>query len=107
MTKVAYNKEYGGYELSKSDAEWLIEHGIEEPYKTLIQDSLWEPYFYNTGYGIPRHHPLLIQCVESRIREGNLDIGIEEIEEDMYYIEEHDGAERVLTINSTGWVSTK
>lgn len=38
--KVVYNNCFGGFSLSKKAGEWLLEHNIEEPYKSAIEDDI-------------------------------------------------------------------
>lgn len=38
--KVVYNNCFGGFSLSKKAGEWLLEHNIEEPYKSAIEDGI-------------------------------------------------------------------
>lgn len=89
--KVVINADFGGFGLSRSAIEWLAKRGIYQKYPDLnyIED-------------IPRHEPLLVQCVEKlgpemAGRSQITKLEIREIESATYYIEEYDGKERILT----------
>lgn len=60
--KVVYNSAVnGGLILSSEAVAWLREHGYTGP---LESDELleWDPIIRDNL--IPRHHPLLVECVE-------------------------------------------
>lgn len=90
--KVVINDCYGGFGLSKMAVEWLAKRGIYQKYPDLnyIED-------------IPRHEPLLVQCVETLGAAANgmcADLRIEEIETPAYLISDYDGQESVITPQS-------
>lgn len=90
MHKIAYNDRVGGFELSTAAFLWLGLHGIYDKYPGIVNlDSL------------PRHEPLLIQCIEELGDDANYnecsDIRITEIDSDMYYIKNYAGKETVIT----------
>lgn len=113
--KVVYNNCFGGFSLSKKAGEWLLEHNIEEPYKSDIEDNIHNindpESIVNSIYTeIPRHHPLLVQCVEELGRAANgecAELNIEEIYDDIYKINEYDGNETVETQDTIDWVVIK
>lgn len=89
--KIVINADYGGFRLSRTAIEWLAKRGIYQKYPDL-----------NYIEEIPRHEPLLVQCVETLGAEiaGESQITkleIREIESATYYIEEYDGKEWILT----------
>ena len=90
MTKVVYNKSYGGFSLSEKAEKWLEDRGIF----LRIKDG----YFEEMNH-IDRHNPILVECVETLGDEANgkfASLAITEVK-DKYYIEEYDGKETVVT----------
>lgn len=93
MGRVVINTCYGGFDLSEEACNWLKEKDFEIPY----------PY-----YDAPRHHPLLIQCVEELRDKASgflAELIIKEFEGDIYRICEYDGLEWVETPNDIDWVN--
>jgi len=91
--KVVYNSCYGGFSLSEKAQEWFEQHGHPS----------WAEY----SPDIPRHHPLLVQCVEELRDEASgkyARLRIAEIKGNKYWIEEYDGQEWVHTPENTDWV---
>lgn len=91
MNKVAYNDCYGGFGLSKRAIQWLGSHGIYDKYPGL--EDLEK---------LPRHEPLLIQCIEelgNAVNEIDTvnNIRVKEVYDTGYYITNHDGWERIIT----------
>lgn len=91
MNKVAYNDCYGGFGLSKRAIQWLGSHGIYDKYPGL--EDLEK---------LPRHEPLLIQCIEelgNAVNEIDTvnNIRVKEVYDTGYYITSHDGWERIIT----------
>lgn len=113
--KVVYNNCFGGFSLSKKAGEWLLEHNIEEPYKSAIEDDIQkindpESIITSVYSEIPRHHPLLVQCVEELGKAANGECAklvIEEIYSNIYKIDEYDGNETIITRNTIDWVVIK
>lgn len=112
--KVVYNNCFGGFSLSKEAGQWLLDHNIEEPHKHDIEQSLhWieEDSVFRSIYSkIPRHHPLLVQCVEELGEAANgecAELAIEEIYGDVYKIDEYDGNETVETQDTIDWIVIK
>ena len=110
--KVVYNNCFGGFSLSKEAGQWLLDHNIEDPYKHDIEQSLhWieeDPILKSVYSRIPRHHPLLVQCVEELREAANgecAELAIEEIYTDHYRITEYDGNESVEISDTINWVS--
>lgn len=82
MHKVVINTCYGGFWLSDKAQKWLQEHYNISDFKEL-----------------PRHDPRLIECIETLEDEADTsysELTIEEIEDNMYRIEDYDGRERLI-----------
>jgi hypothetical protein len=97
MNKVVYNSCYGGFSLSNKAINWLLNHGYQIP----------EGRNFLIEYDVPRHHPLLVQCVEELGEEANgecSELKIKEIEEDHYRINDYDGMETVETLSTINWI---
>lgn len=113
--KVVYNNCFGGFSLSKEAGQWLLDHNIEEPYKSDIENNIQtindpKSIIESVYTEIPRHHPLLVQCVEELGKAANGDcakLAIEEIYDNMYKIYEYDGNESVETLDTIDWTSIK
>ena len=120
--KVVYNDCYGGYALSDKAIEWLSEHGSDKTKRFIAQKRLEanEKTKYDSSkifyvmdalrYFLKRHDPDLVAVVEALGKEVNgtfSDLVIEEIEGDMYNIEEYDGKETVVTPDDTCWTVIK
>lgn len=116
--KIVYNDCYGGYAFSDKAVEWLSEHGSERTKKFIAQKRLEAnektindstKIFYVMDalrYFLKRHDPDLVAVVEALGKEVNgtfSRLAIEEIEGDMYNIEEYDGKETVVTPDDIGW----
>lgn len=90
MHKIAYNSCFGGFNLSRSAILWLGSHGIYDKYPGIKDLN-----------DLPRHEPLLIQCIDELGEDVNESkcnkIRIAEIDSDVYYIENYDGEETVIT----------
>lgn len=117
--KIVYNDCYGGYTLSDKAIEWLSEHGSDKTKRFIAQKRLEankktkydsSKIFYVMDalrYFLKRHDPDLIAVVEALGKEVNgsfSDLAIEEIDGDMYNIEEYDGKETVVTPDDIGWI---
>lgn len=98
--KVVYNNQFGGFRLSNKAKLWLSERGMNvHPFN--------DDYYFLEDV-IPRHDPLLIQCVEELGKEaGNeySDLCIAEIEDYKYIIQEYDGLEKIITPNDIDWIT--
>lgn len=95
MNKVVYNACYGGFSISDEAVSW-----IEENYGKKVGR-----YYYR---GDSRHSEELVKCVEALGKEANGDcasLKIAEISSNLYYIDEYDGSESVITPDTTfDWV---
>lgn len=116
--KIVYNDCYGGYALSDKAIDWLSEHGSDKTKRFIAQKRLEanEKTKYDSSkifyvmdalrYFLKRHDPDLVAVVEALGKEVNgtfSDLAIEEIDGDMYNIEEYDGKETVVTPDDIGW----
>ena len=82
MFKVVYNKRYGGFTLSDEAIAWMRERG-----------------YLGSDYDIPRHHPLLVECVETLGDKASGEFSkltIRILTKPKYRISEYDGYERVI-----------
>ena len=116
--KIVYNNCYGGYALSSKAIDWLSEHGSErtkqfitrkrlEVSEKTINNSTKIFYVMDALRSfLERHDPDLVAVVEALGKEVNdtfSDLAIEEIDGDMYNIEEYDGKETVVTPDDLCW----
>ena len=88
--KVVFNCCFGGFDLSDSAIKYLVEHGIEE-------DDI---------YDLPRHHPLLVKCVEELGDSADgfcSRLTVKEINGFQYRIDEYDGSESVIEPDEIEW----
>jgi len=131
MTKIVINRCYGGYNLSHEAKLWLSARGLMKPMVEYtvpwgyvdaaiegdVVDADWrgvngeEPnvykYFEEVGGPIPRHHPVLVECVETlgEAANGNFaNLQVFTIEGTKYLVDEYDGAESVLTPEAMEWI---
>ena len=95
MYKVVRGYDYNGYNLSSDLLIYFVticrNKNLNYNYKEVHNDkSLPE---------IPRHHPALVETVEyfNKHYPYRYKLKVEEIPCDMYYIEEYDGYETVVT----------
>jgi hypothetical protein len=103
--KVVHNGCYGGFSFSKRARDWLAERGLPEA----VSDAERDPKCSYGGfrpYDTPRHHPLLVECVETLGREANGSCAELEIAEvaNVYRIDEYDGVETVMEPDGYDWI---
>lgn len=116
--KVVYNNDFGGYALSDKAINWLSEHGSDRTKKFIakkrieannrtINDSTKIFYVMDAVRNfLERHDPDLVAVVEALGKEVNdtfFSLAIEEIEVDMYSIDEYDGKETIITPDDLCW----
>lgn len=132
-TKVVYNTCHGGYGFSDAACEWLAARGLlvecveytdPETYERVTADwrgedgeepnkyVFWSPTRDEKEYGlweyrVPRHHPLLVECVETLGAAANgshaeLRVGL--IEGNRYMVREYDGLEWLETPDTLNWI---
>ena len=106
--KVVYNaSEGGGLHLSEEAVAWLKERGLNVDDYPVIRGKIGRER-YGPYWTIPRHTPLLVECIEALGEKANgsyslwtpeADFRIFKITGEYYYINEHDGAgEEVIDI---------
>ena len=127
MHKVVYNTCYGGFNLSEAAVEWLRNNARDEvkeficarlnkyeaeeeaEEETQEKDSLFSfmsPIEFvgaDLKYFLPRHDKDLVACVEALGNKASgfcSSLAICEIEGNMYYIEDYDGQETIITPDS-------
>lgn len=89
--KVVYNNSYGARNFLSAEAvAWMKEHG----YRGKFTDA-------NGELLVPRHHPVLVACVEELGEragrdKGGVDLQIAEIEGERYYVIPYDMREAVI-----------
>jgi len=89
--KVVYNSRYGGFSLSLKAVEWMRKRG-----------------FTTSEWNVPRHHPILVECVEAlgaAANGANASLHVIEVTGNHYAITEHDGAETVECPEEYGWTT--
>lgn len=125
--KIVYNDCYGGYALSDKAIDWLAEYGSERTRQFIAKkrleanekindydsrvcvtsDSTRKFYVMDAVSSfLERHDSDLVAAVEALGKEVNgtfSDLAIEEIDGDVYNIEEYDGKETVVTPDDIGW----
>jgi hypothetical protein len=83
--KIVINGSYGGFYITDEMWAYMKSRGITE------ND---DPYFN-------RHHPILVEAVENC--KDTAELRIVEIDTCMYYIDEYDGLESVMTPKNISW----
>ena len=81
MPKIVRNACHGGFGFSDYAKLWFEVRGVKNP------------------YSLPRHHPLLVECVETlgkKANSRNSELVIEEVKQ-FYRLEESNGYETVIT----------
>ena len=103
--KVAYNDDYGGFNLSDTAIIRFME--IYEKRNGTMVGCPTESEI-RTGYNIKRHDPVLIETLESltpaEYNGFGADIKIEEVEGKIYRIHHCDGAELVEVPHDNDWI---
>jgi hypothetical protein len=106
MHKVVINDDLGGFGLSERARNWL------ERVTSLCPMELWDTgraseFKYETVNQMPRHHPMLVACVEEFGDAANAEaasLKVVEIPGNQYIISQHSGAEWVTTPESIQWI---
>ncbi len=104
MSKLVYNKGFGGYRLSVKAINWMNENGLVVMGNGSMVVAQGDKTYFQE---IPRHHPVLVKCVETLGKEAGewcATLSVLEIEGTQYHIVEYDGFETVLTPENTPWV---
>jgi hypothetical protein len=107
--KVVINCSYGIFDLSWVAIRWLLDNGYtdERLGRDDVRDDMKKSYIERT---IPRHHPLLVKCVETlggKAGGAGSVLVIHEINTDLYHIEELNGFETLTTPTTQRWISCK
>ena len=105
MHKVVINTCFGGFGLSKKARNWL------ERVVSLCPEALWDTereseFKYTMVSAMPRHHPMLVACVEEFGKTANgecAELKVVEIPGNQYIINQYDGAESVTTPQTIQW----
>ncbi len=101
IEKVAINKSYGGFSISKECAQWIEnKYGID-----LSKEYNYGKYYFNEK----RHAKEIIDAIEtlgSEVCSGDCaKIVLEDCDSGLYQIEEYDGFETLITPDDErGWV---
>ena len=124
MPKIVINCCYGGYGFSQEAGQWLAERGLLVPFteyrlpwgydeKPVVYHGFHPAQKADGGYyggwerQVPRHHPLLVECVETLGEAANgrfADLQVVTIEGNKYIVEEYDGFESVRTPETMKWI---
>ena len=104
--KIVVNKCFGGFGVSQQAVEWLLAHGAN-PKDVRMQDSgLTDSKWVYTVCTMSRHHPLLVQMVETLGESadgGSASLMVLEIDQPMYRIDEYDGRESIEEPSHVQW----
>jgi hypothetical protein len=103
--KIVVNKCFGGFGVSEKGVEWLLAHGAD-PKDVRMQDSGLAARFVYSVCTMSRHHPLLVEMVETLGEEANgpsASLMIVEIDQPMYRIDEYDGSENIEEPDHVHW----
>ncbi len=118
MTKVVFNNCFGGFSLSVEAGQWLLDNGCTLPDAALrdIRDSLercaaraWPQAVYLEPDSLPRHHAVLVRCVQVLGEKANgpcAQLAIADIgNARRYRIDDFDGNETVVANDvEEGWI---
>lgn len=113
MTKIVINNCFGGFSLSLAATQWLAEQGLLEATQELNNSERFceyegEIFFSGFHCELPRHHSLLVRCVEALGEAASGESAkliIREISGNQYIIKEYDGAEKVVEPKDIKWVT--
>ena len=111
--KVVFNNCYGGFHLSMKAIEWLRFNCEDKELKRFIEEHLSDDQFtleytVTDWFDRKRHHKDLVAVVEALGRSasgGCSALEIEKIHSNQYRIEEYDGAEEVVTLEDSDWIT--
>ena len=108
MTKVVYNRCFGGFSISKECAQWLADRGNKECMDMISDQPLSSAGgFYGHLGATPRHDVLLVMAVEhlgtKKASGSHAELAVHELKGDRYYIDEYDGSESVVEPHTITW----
>jgi hypothetical protein len=104
MSKIVYNCDFGGFSISETAYNWLLEQDRPTSYPYAHKEF---KYFEWRG---PRHHPALVACVEALGKEANgpnAKLAIAEIDSSHYKIVEWDGREEIAELDVRSWIDVR
>ena len=109
MHKVVINDDFGGFGLSDKARNWL------ERVTSLCPMELWDTdrvseFKYEMVNHMPRHHPMLVACVEEFGEVANAEgasLKVVEIPGNQYIISQREGSEWVTTPESIQWTEVQ
>ena len=112
MTKVVYNRPFGGFSISQSCCEWLAERGVQDCIDQIAsaQDGNRSSYFEVDDFRWDghRHDALLVMAVEelgSEVASGRAaHLEVRELKGNKYIIREYDGRESVIEPHNIKWI---
>lgn len=113
--KVVYNAAIGGgLHLSEEAVAWLKERGLDVNTFPVIRGKIGSER-YGPYWEIPRHTPLLAECIEALGEKANglvstwtpeADLRVYKITGEYYYIDERDGSgEEVIDIKKMIYIA--
>lgn len=91
--------------LPKCIIEWLVGEGF--PLYSYIFNTRENGFNYHI-YNVPRHHPLLLKCVEKFhdiLYRHPYNLRVETIKGNKYYVDKEENGEKVITPNDIEWVT--
>jgi len=111
MNSIVINSCFGGFGLSPLAVQWLIDHGID-----ICPPSTWDGDWddpvpeceFTFSSDMPRHHPVLVACVETLGGEANgesAELKVVEIPGNQYIVNDYDGREWVTTPEDIQWTT--
>ncbi len=107
MREIAYNKQYGGFSISKEGTEYLADKGNPESKiylnRSINRETWWD--WHPSPDVLARHDPLLIEMIRRIQDKANgqcCSLAIATVK-GAYKIEEHDGKENVIDGYDYGW----
>ena len=104
---VVINTCTGGFSLSLKALEWLNNNGHRNKHLQEILHSEYKSWFSEgVDLNIPRHHPMLVQCVQSLGKEasGTLsNLEVVYISSNLYSIISDHGEEEIITPDRFKW----
>lgn len=117
--KLVLNRCYGGFTLSLAATKWLAERGCAPAAEVLNDPTFFWDFEGEDFHGefkgwrgckIPRHSPLLVECVETLGDSASgdcSDLKVVEVAGNRYIVEEYDGYEGVRTPDSIKWITVE